>query len=190
VFRERGVEASVGEIAAAAGIGRGTFFRNFPSKRDLIVAVVAAWMWETIEQGRALLERGGDEELLFEFVQSIVCTQQTDRALFEVLGEEGFLASEEIAAAYRAILEVLDELIRHDVDRGYVREGIGGIDVLMLVKGVCAVAASLGEAAPITVDRHLSLIHAALAAPGRQPALSGETPRFSDLHCPGEPATA
>ncbi len=38
MFRERGVEVSVGEIADAAGVGRGTLFRNFTSKDDLIAA--------------------------------------------------------------------------------------------------------------------------------------------------------
>ena len=42
LFRERGLDVSVAEIARAAGLGRGTLFRNFASKEDLIAAIVAA----------------------------------------------------------------------------------------------------------------------------------------------------
>ena len=41
LFRERGLDVGVAEIAAAAGVGRGTLFRNFPSKEDLIAAIVS-----------------------------------------------------------------------------------------------------------------------------------------------------
>ena len=39
VLRERGVEAEIKEIAERAGVGVGTFYRNFPTKEDLIVAI-------------------------------------------------------------------------------------------------------------------------------------------------------
>lgn len=39
LLRERGVEAEIKEIAERAGVGVGTFYRNFPTKDDLIVAI-------------------------------------------------------------------------------------------------------------------------------------------------------
>ena len=42
VFAERGLEAGVAEIAQRAGVGTATVFRRFPTKQDLIVAVVDA----------------------------------------------------------------------------------------------------------------------------------------------------
>ncbi len=41
VFAERGLEASTAEIARRAGVGEATLFRRFPTKDDLIVAIVA-----------------------------------------------------------------------------------------------------------------------------------------------------
>ena len=51
LFRERGLEVSVSEIAEAAGMGRATLFRNFASKEDLIAAIVADGMHEVVERG-------------------------------------------------------------------------------------------------------------------------------------------
>src|SRR5689334_5325636 len=39
-FAAHGAEASVAEIARRAGIGKGTVFRHFPTKDDLLAAVV------------------------------------------------------------------------------------------------------------------------------------------------------
>ncbi len=44
LFCERGLEVGVGEIAERAGVGRGTLFRNFPTKEHLIAAIVAQRM--------------------------------------------------------------------------------------------------------------------------------------------------
>ena len=44
MFSEGGLDVGVGEIAARAGVGRGTLFRNFPTKQDLVAAVVVKRM--------------------------------------------------------------------------------------------------------------------------------------------------
>lgn len=48
-FRENGFEVGVAEIARRAGVGSATLFRNFPSKDDLIIAVIEARLTEAIE---------------------------------------------------------------------------------------------------------------------------------------------
>ena len=40
LFREQGLDVGVAEIAQCAGVGRATLFRNFPTKQDLIAAIV------------------------------------------------------------------------------------------------------------------------------------------------------
>jgi AcrR family transcriptional regulator len=181
VFRERGVDVGVGEIADRAGIGRGTLFRNFPTKKDLIVAVVAQRILEASAEGRARLASGTDQELLFPFVSEMVGLQQVDRSLFDVVGSDEFLNHPEMRAAQSEILVVIDEMIAHDQRLGLVREGIGAIDVLMLVKGACVVATALAEAGPNSLSRHLSLVRAAITAPGRECPLEGQMPTLAGL---------
>ncbi len=68
LFRERGLDVSVAEIAEAAGVGRGTLFRNFASKEDLIEAIVAERMHEAAACGEQLLEADDPGDALFEFL--------------------------------------------------------------------------------------------------------------------------
>src|SRR5690348_17101316 len=39
VFAERGLEATVPEVAARAGVGKATVYRSYPTKADLVAAV-------------------------------------------------------------------------------------------------------------------------------------------------------
>src|SRR6266536_4909546 len=48
VFAERGMEATTDEIAARAGVGHATVFRRFPTKDDLVAAVLEDRIGELI----------------------------------------------------------------------------------------------------------------------------------------------
>src|SRR5437763_10125785 len=86
LFGERGLDVGVGEIAQQAGVGRGTLFRNFPSKEHLIAAIVVERMSESISRGRAALEEPDAGEALFALIEQSVGRSQTDRALFDAIG--------------------------------------------------------------------------------------------------------
>jgi AcrR family transcriptional regulator len=188
VFRQRGLDASVGEIAEQAGVGKATLFRNFPTKQDLISAVVLQRIDEALAEGRTMLESAGDEEILFPFMKTLVGLQRVDRALFEAVGEEVFLTDERMLQAHAAILELIDSLIAHDQKLGYVRAGLGAVDMIMLIKGACAVATSMPDLGPHALERHLSLVRGAIAAPGREYPLEGTAPTIDDLHARRAPA--
>ena len=102
LFRERGLDVGVAEIAERAGVGRGTLFRNFPSKEDLIAAIVVERMAEAVDRGRMLLDAPDPGEALFEFLAEIAGRQQLDRALFEAVADT-WLANDEIGAAHAEV---------------------------------------------------------------------------------------
>ena len=52
VFEEKGLEASVADVARAAGVGMGTLYRRFPSKEALIEALVSEVLEATIAMAR------------------------------------------------------------------------------------------------------------------------------------------
>ncbi|GAA2642222.1 TetR/AcrR family transcriptional regulator [Paractinoplanes durhamensis] len=55
VFATSGVNATVREVAAAAGVGMGTLYRHFPTRADLMVAVYRHQIDACAEAGPALL---------------------------------------------------------------------------------------------------------------------------------------
>jgi AcrR family transcriptional regulator len=85
LFGERGLDVGVAEIAQHAGVGRGTLFRNFPTKEDLIAAIVVDAMSEASALGRELLAAPGAGQALFTFLEAAADRQQRSRALFEAV---------------------------------------------------------------------------------------------------------
>ena len=180
LFRERGLDVSVAEIAQAAGVGRGTLFRNFASKEDLIEAVVAERMYEAAGRGEELLGAEDPAEALFEFLAEMIGTQQVDRALFEAL-DETWLSKEVIRPAHAAVFDVLGRLLTRAQEAGTVRADVGPMDLLMLFKGACMAAASYANAEFSIIDRNLDLIRASVTlVPGAAP-LRGRAPTLEDL---------
>jgi len=55
VFAASGVDATVREVSAAAGVGMGTLYRHFPTRADLVVAVYRHQVDACAEAGPALL---------------------------------------------------------------------------------------------------------------------------------------
>lgn len=180
IFCERGLEVGVGEIAERAGVGRGTLFRNFPSKEDLIAAVVVERMRESVARGRALLDAPDPGEALFSLIDQSVGRSQTDHALFDALDDE-WLTNDGIRAAHTELLGVLDQLVCRAQAAGSVRPDVSAVDVLMMTKGVCEASRSFQHVDPSMAARQLDLVWSAIASPGAQRPLRGQPPPVEAL---------
>ena len=180
VFCERGLEVGVGEIAQRAGVGRATLFRNFPSKEHLIAAIVVERMNEAIARGHALLEAPDAGAALFALIDEMVGRQQADRALFDAVADI-WLANSEIRAAHHELIGVLESLLIRAQQAGAVREDVGAVDVLMLVKGACEASRSFLQVDAKLALRQLDLVRAAISTPGTEQPLRGRRPTVDDL---------
>jgi AcrR family transcriptional regulator len=180
LFRERGLDVGVAEIAEAAGVGRGTLFRNFASKQDLIEATVAERMLEAAAHGRALLASDDPGDALFEFLADMLGRQQLDRALFEAI-DETWLTKEVIRPAHAEVFAVLEQLLARAQAAGAVRGDVGAMDLLMMFKGACHAVAAYTHLEPQAIERHLDLIRASVTPAPGAPPLRGRAPTLSDL---------
>ncbi|MFE5614021.1 TetR/AcrR family transcriptional regulator [Streptomyces sp. NPDC056470] len=96
VFATSGVDAPVREIAAKAGVGLGTFYRHFPNRADLVIAVYRHQVDTCAEAGTALLAAGptpfaaleGWVDLFIDFLvtkHGLAAAMQADTTGFETL---------------------------------------------------------------------------------------------------------
>ena len=180
LFGERGLDVGVAEIAQHAGVGRGTLFRNFPTKEDLVAAIVVDAMNEATSLGRELLDAPDAGEALFQFLDAAADRQQRSRALFEAV-EETFLVNPEIRAAHADVIDVLGRLLARAQEAGVVRPDVAAFDVLMLLKGICETAAAFQQLDPQIAERQLDLVRAALTPPATPQKLRGRSPTLDDL---------
>jgi len=180
MFCERGLDVGVGEIAERAGVGRGTLFRNFASKEELIVAIVVERMRESVNRGRALMDSSDPGEALFSLIDQSVGRAESDRALFDAL-DDTWLANDEVRTAHGELVGVLDALVVRAQQAGAVREDVSAVDVLMMVKGVCEASRSFRHVDSDIALRQLDLVRAAISAPGHQRTLRGRRPTLDQL---------
>ncbi|WP_433673172.1 TetR/AcrR family transcriptional regulator [Nocardia sp. CA-136227] len=144
VFAAQGVEVPVEEVARAAGVGVGTVYRHFPTKKDLVEAIVAERMRRLVDRARTLAAHTDSPEALFQVVDWIVAEatvkkhlQATDTAP----GADKPAALEALAADLRA---VLSQLLAADQAGGTVRADIELPDLLMALYGLSAAAEHYG----------------------------------------------
>ena len=140
VFAERGLDASTAEIAERAGVGEATIYRRFPSKDDLVAAIVATKMEETLEiAAECLLEPDpwrGLERFLYELCER----SNRDRGVSDA-AKDRCVAAAELAPLRKQLLDRCAELVRRGQRAGVVREDVAGQDLIFLV----AAAGSLGK---------------------------------------------
>lgn len=180
MFCERGLDVGVGEIAQQAGVGRGTLFRNFPTKEHLIAAIVVERINESIARGRAALESDDPGEALFELIDQSVSRSQVDRALFDALSDS-WMANDEIHSGHVELIGVLETLLRRAQEAGAVRSDVSAVDMVMMIKGVCEAVRSFQHVSPDVAMRQLDLVRAALSPPGAEHPLRGRLPTIEDL---------
>ncbi|MGH2863416.1 MAG: TetR/AcrR family transcriptional regulator [Solirubrobacteraceae bacterium] len=180
MFREHGVEVSVGEIADAAGVGRGTLFRNFSNKDELIAAVVLELLGEVLDYGRHLLEHDPDDaEVTFTFVAGLVQRQEENRALLQSVTDEFLHKAPAVQRAHAALLELFNATLARGKRAGAIRPEATATDLMMLIKGLCMLdPIDGGPLPPETVIRHLDLVRAALTTPEYARPLRGQPVPF------------
>jgi AcrR family transcriptional regulator len=140
VFAERGLEASTAEIAARAGVGEATLFRRFPTKDDLITAIVTVQMEDAATVASSCLEEDdpwrGVERFLYEMAERA----SRDHGVSDAV-KERCMASELLAVERRRILELTSQLVHRAQTAGVLRDDIAGQDLMFLMAAVV----SLGE---------------------------------------------
>jgi len=138
VFAEHGLEASTAEIARRAGVGQGTVFRRFPTKDDLVAAIVVDRLKEITDTATGLLARPPAEGGVLAFMAELASIHVRDRGLIEAVNGTRALADPAVHEAHGALLDVLEEVVAADREAGLVRSDLGAFDVMALSKAIAS----------------------------------------------------
>jgi AcrR family transcriptional regulator len=134
-FAEQGLSVPIDEIARRAGVGAGTVYRHFPTKRELYQAVVEARFTWLIERAELLLDVGDPGAAFFAYFSALVTEGATDKGLADALAGLGFDVEHLAPGAERRFKEVLGRLLSRAQDAGVVRPDVDVADVKTLLVG-------------------------------------------------------
>ncbi|TDD92596.1 TetR/AcrR family transcriptional regulator [Actinomadura darangshiensis] len=89
VFAERGASASTEEVAARAGVAIGTVFRHFPTKHDLLAAIMKELRQRLIDKAETLIAGGDPATAFFDYFTYLVESSAEIGTVVTLLAEEG-----------------------------------------------------------------------------------------------------
>ncbi len=186
LFAERGLEASTAEIAARAGVGEATLFRRFPTKDDLVTAIVAVQMEDAAELAASCLEEEDPWRGVARFLEEMAERAARDHGVYDAV-KERCIASPPLAAERRRILDLTARLVKRAQAAGALRDDVTGPDLMFLMTAVAA----LGEAPfpglrPDLWKRYLGIVLDGLRPAGASKLRPAAPPRRAIEHPAGE----
>jgi AcrR family transcriptional regulator len=156
VFAEQGIDAPVNDIAERAGVGVGTIFRRFPTKDDLLVAVVEQRAVQLIEVADAALESSDPGAALRRFMETATAMQIGDvcwcEAGSEIFGREGIRDLTDV------LVGKMGELLTQAQTAGQVRSDVRALDLPVLLMAVAKSGLMLETAVPGAWKRYLAIV--------------------------------
>jgi AcrR family transcriptional regulator len=154
-FAAEGVNASLDDIARAAGVGAGTLYRHFPTRLALFEAVYRDSVERLCADGRRLADTEPPAEALVAWLNGFVTVVSQKRGLAAALTEEG-RTSELFAQCHSMINATGGELLDRAKVAGAVRDDVDLGDLLKMAKAF-AQAAETSPEGPALAERLLDL---------------------------------
>ena len=165
-FAERGPSASVADIARRAGVAKGTVFRHFPTKEDLIASIVSGHIAMLAEAARQLADTPDAGAALLEFLTIAADQRQRHDLTFLQSASDGDPRVAEVRDALHANLETLVDRARTS---GAIRADVTEADVFLMMCAPIHIVENLMAPTPLLWQRYLAIIFDGLRPDGAHP---------------------
>jgi AcrR family transcriptional regulator len=175
VFATQGLDATLDEVAAAAGVGVGTVYRRFPDKEALIAALFDNAIDEIANLADAAVNHGNSWEALVWFLEEALQRQCSNRGLRDVVVGSTY-AAENFESAKGRITPAIASLVRRAQNDGYLRRDVVVADVPILEMMISFLGNMTASAAPDLWRRYLTIILDGLRVSRREPSRLAEIP--------------
>lgn len=132
VFAQHGLEAPMSEVAEAAGAGVASVYRQFPSKRDLLTALVIRRQTQLTAAAQAAREQPGDRWSAFtDLLRTMAATQSAD----DFMGVARAAVSDhpDVQAGHDRMMAELERVLDSARREGRLRSDATTLDLRLLL---------------------------------------------------------
>jgi len=162
VFAEKGESAVVPDIAARAGVGKGTVYRCFPTKEHLVAAVATERARWFEREARAAAADDDPWSAFSAFLARVAEAYCRDRGM--VFSMSHGLETPERLEARAAVMAALRELMDRAIAQGAMRPDADPADLKVLISGVASSLTGAQERDPAVWRRYAQMVADAFRA--------------------------
>jgi AcrR family transcriptional regulator len=157
-FAEFGVDASLDEIARRAGVASGTLYRHFPTRLDLIEAVLTGQLAELVDLGRELLTADDEFDAFRTWSRAALHHGLTYRGLAAAVLNSALDRGRDLMSTWHAeLFEVTAALLTRARRAGVVVAEADAVDMLKMISAIAWATQDSPDRAT-QADRLLTLV--------------------------------
>jgi AcrR family transcriptional regulator len=163
VFAQRGIGATLDDIAVRAGVGVGTVYRRYPNKDALLDELCEDWIDDLAAFAEEALSSRDPWKAFISFFERVEEASAANRAL-EHLIVGSPRGPERVARARDRLAEPIEALVERAKAQGKLRADFDATDVAVLHAMVAAAFRETSELSPELWRRYFGLIMDGLAS--------------------------
>lgn len=157
VFAERGLEATLDEVARQAGVGVGTVYRRFPDKEALVDALFEESFGQVVTLAERALELPDAWEGVVVLLTELAENQAADRGLRDIMLSESY-GHDRVAQMRDRIKPLLEQMVERAQRQGGLRADLRAGDVPAILMMISVTVEFGGEARPDLWRRYLTML--------------------------------
>lgn len=156
IFGAEGLEASMDAIAKGAGVGAGTLYRHFPTREDLVAAVIEGRRPDLERERIAISDSGLEPQAALErWLTALATWMRVYDGLAEPLRAAAAAQSTPLGATCDDVIATTDRFLAAVQDAGQARPGVRGRDLFL---GALAAAWAAGATPDDDADSDTRLL--------------------------------
>jgi AcrR family transcriptional regulator len=181
VIREQGVDASLRDIARRAGVGIATLYRHFPTRDDLIAAIIGEGIQRLNARAAELAETKPPGEALEEWLSYMASRIGPYHGLPGAIHDALTTGGSPLGILCADMMDAGDRLLTQAQTDGVIRPDVTWPDIFTAVAAISAIAT---QSSPDTSTRILDVYLDGLRAnPANRRVSPGENGRNTAAPC-------
>ncbi|MDT0571997.1 TetR/AcrR family transcriptional regulator [Streptomyces sp. DSM 3412] len=132
----RDVDAPLSSIAKKAGVGQGTFYRNFPNREALVLEVHRHEVRQLTDAAAALLGTRTPDQALREWMDQLARFAVAKAGLSDAMRRIVGTSDGPAQPGYALVVEAIEALLAANHEVGAIRPGVTVDDFLLAIAGI------------------------------------------------------
>lgn len=123
-------------IARKAGVGQGTFYRNFPKREALVLEIYRHEMQQVAEAASELITTHEPDQALREWMDHLARFAMTKAGLANAIRQATSAPGSPAKPGHTSLTSAAETLLRANEEAGTIRPGVTGDDFVLAIAGL------------------------------------------------------